>query len=40
MNIYVYNGSNATWINNGVRYTIEGDSSLSIDQLLKITASI
>jgi len=40
MDIYVYNGSNATWINNGVRYTIEGDSSLSVDQLLKIASSL
>jgi len=38
--IYVYNGTSATWVNNGVRYTIEGDSNLSTDQLLRIASSI
>jgi hypothetical protein len=38
--IYVFDSTNATWVSGGVWYKIEGDSSLSTDQLLKIAASI
>lgn len=38
--IYIYNESNATWIDNDVWYTIEGASSLSSDQLLRLANSL
>lgn len=38
--IYIFDGSNATWVNGGVWYQIEGHSSLSSDQILKIANSI
>lgn len=38
--IYIYDSSNATWVSGGVWYQIEGDSSLTSDQLLKIARSI
>jgi hypothetical protein len=38
--IYVYGDSNATWVNGGVWYQIEGKSSLSNDQLLSLANSI
>ncbi len=38
--IYIYDSSNATWVSGGVWYQIEGDSSLTSDQLLKIASSI
>lgn len=38
--IYIYNGHNATWIDGGIWYNIEGSAQLSNDQLLKIAASI
>ncbi len=38
--IYIYDGSNATWVNGGVWYQIEGNSSLSSDQLIRIANSI
>lgn len=38
--IYVYDGSNATWVNGGVWYQIEGKSSLTSEQLLRIANSI
>lgn len=37
--IYIYNGSNATWVNGGVWYQINGNSSLNSDQLLRIANS-
>lgn len=39
LTIYVYNGNNAAWINNGIFYTIEGNSELNQDQVLKMAAS-
>lgn len=36
--IYVYS-ANATWIKNGTKFTIEGNSSLTTDQVLRIAAS-
>lgn len=38
--IYIYDGSNATWVDEGVWYQIEGNSSLNSDQLLRIAASM
>lgn len=38
--IYVYDGSNATWVNGGVWYQIQGQSSLTSEQLLRIANSI
>ncbi len=40
LTLYIYDGSNATWVDGGVWYTIEGNSGLSTDQLLKIAASM
>lgn len=40
LTIYVYDGSKASWVNRGIWYTIEGDSKLNTDQLLKIAASL
>lgn len=38
--IYLYEGSNATWVDGGIWYKIEGDSKLNSDQLLNIAASL
>jgi hypothetical protein len=38
--IYLYDNSSATWVSGGVWYQIEGDSSLSSDQLLRIASSL
>lgn len=38
--IYIYDGSNATWVDGGVWYQIEGNSSLNSDQLLRIANSL
>jgi len=38
--LYIYDGSNATWVDNGVWYQIEGESSMTTDQLIRIAASI
>ncbi|MGZ6004686.1 MAG: hypothetical protein ACXWLH_00885 [Candidatus Saccharimonadales bacterium] len=37
--IYIYDGANATWVDGGIWYRIEGKSSLTADQLLKIADS-
>lgn len=37
--IYIYNGSDATWVNGGVWYQVNGQSSLNTDQLLQIANS-
>ncbi len=37
--IYIYNGSNATWVNGGIWYQVDGNSSLNSDQLLHIANS-
>jgi hypothetical protein len=34
--IYTYNGSNATWVDGGIWYKLEGNANLSQDQLVKI----
>jgi hypothetical protein len=38
--IYIYDGSNATWVDQGIWYQIEGKSSLNSDQLLRLANSI
>ncbi|MDQ3064832.1 MAG: DUF4367 domain-containing protein [bacterium] len=38
--IYLYGGSNATWVNGGVWYEIKGDSQLNSDQLVRIATSM
>lgn len=38
--IYIYENSRATWINQGVWYTIDGNAHLGKDQLTNIIASI
>ncbi len=38
--IYMYNDSSATWVDGGIWYRIEGDSSLNSDQLLRLAASL
>ena len=41
LTIYLFSGSNATWVNRGVWYTIQGDGSfLSETELVDIAASI
>jgi len=38
--IYIYDDDNATWVDGGVWYQIEGNSALNSDQLLRIAASM
>jgi hypothetical protein len=38
--LYIYDGSNATWVDDGVWYQIEGESNMTTDQLIRIAASI
>lgn len=38
--IYIYDDSNATWVDKGVWYQVEGKSSLNSDQLLRIANSL
>lgn len=38
--IYIYDQSNATWVDGGIWFTIEGESLLTNEQLLKIARSI
>ncbi len=38
--IYIYGGDNATWVDGGVWYRIEGKSSLNNDQLLRLASSM
>lgn len=38
--IYIYNGSNATWVNGGVWYQVTGNANLSSDQLISIADSL
>lgn len=40
LTIYIYKGSNAAWVNEGVLYQIEGDSALNSDQLIRLATSI
>ncbi len=38
--VFVYDGSNATWVNGGILYEIEGESALSPDQLRRIVSGL
>lgn len=38
--LYIYDKSNATWVDNGVWYQIEGESNMTTDQLIRIASSI
>lgn len=38
--IYIYDNNNATWVDGGVWYQIEGNSALNSDQLLRMAASM
>jgi len=38
--LFIYGKSNATWVDNGIWYQIEGTSQLSTDQLIRIAASM
>lgn len=38
--VYVYNDSDATWVNGGIRYTIDASAELEPDQILKIATSL
>jgi hypothetical protein len=38
--IYIYDQSNATWVDKGVWYQVEGNSSLNSDQLLRLARSL
>ena len=40
LTVYIYDGSNASWVNGGIWYTVSGDSLLSSEQLLRIAASL
>lgn len=37
--VFIYDDSNATWVNGGIWYEVNGNSSLSSDQLLRIANS-
>ena len=38
--IFIYNDNNATWVDKGVWYQVEGKSSLNSDQLLRLATSL
>lgn len=38
--IYLYNGTNATWVNGGVRYDVNGNAGLTSDELVSLASSI
>lgn len=38
--LYIYDGSNATWVDNGIWYQVEGNSNMTTDQLVRIASSI
>lgn len=38
--LFIYDGSNATWVDDGVWYQVEGNSDLTTDQLIRIASSI
>lgn len=40
LTIYVYNGNQASWVNRGVWYTLEGENKLNRDQVVKIASSL
>ncbi len=38
--IFIYNDSNATWVDGGIWYSVEGNADLTTDQLVRIASSI
>lgn len=38
--VYLYDGSNATWVDGGIWYRVEGNSQLNSDQLLHLASSL
>lgn len=38
--VYIFNGSNATWVDGGIWYQIESNAALNTEQLLQIAASL
>lgn len=40
LTIYLFNGNQATWVNKGLQYVIEGNTHLSRDQIIKIAESL
>jgi hypothetical protein len=40
LTVYVYNGNQATWVNRGMQYIVEGDTRLSKEQVIKIAESL
>jgi len=38
--MYIYDKSNATWVDGGIWYQIEGESNMTTDQLIRIASSI
>lgn len=40
LTIYVYKSNQAAWVSNGILYTIEGNSNLNPEQVLKIASSL
>lgn len=40
LTIYLYNGNQASWVNRGIWYSLEGSTHLNRDQILKIVQSL
>ena len=38
--VYIYDNSNATWVNGGIWYQVEGNADLTSDQLLRLANSL
>ena len=38
--VYIYNGHDATWVNNGIWYVIQDNNSLSYHQIINIVNSM
>jgi hypothetical protein len=38
--VFIYDNSNATWVNGGIWYRVDGNASLTSDQLLRIANSL
>jgi hypothetical protein len=38
--IYLYDGDNASWVDNGILYEIDGNSALNSDQIIRIANSL
>lgn len=38
--LYIYGGANATWVDNGIWYQVEGESRMTSDQLIRVAASM